>query len=128
MAEAILRHLGGGKVEAFSAGTFPAKVHPSAVATMRRHGIDISHQRGKHLDEFRRQSFDYVITLCDQARERCPAFPGHPQQLHWSFPDPVAVESGESTETLAFEATASELMTRIRYLLLLFARSSGESR
>ena len=128
MAEAILRHMGKGQVEAFSAGTFPSQIHPLAVATMRSHGMDISHQRSKHLDEFQGQSFDYIITLCDQVRERCPTFPGDPQQLHWSFPDPGAVESGGSMQTQAFEATATELMTRIRYLLLMLARSSEESR
>ena len=127
MAEAILRHLSEGQVECFSAGTFPSQIHPQAIATMRRHGMDITQQRSKHLDEFQGQAFDYIITLCDQARERCPSFPGDPQQLHWSFPDPAAVESGESTETPAFEATARGLMTRIQYWMLALAGDPQES-
>jgi protein-tyrosine-phosphatase len=124
MAEAILRHLSGGRVESCSAGTAPTRVHPLAVSTMRRHHLDISHQRPKHLAEFGGQSFAYFITLCDRAREKCPSFPGDPEQIHWSFPDPAAAE-GEAAQLRAFETTAQDLMARIRYLLLILEKSAA---
>jgi arsenate reductase len=100
MAEGLLRALGGGRVEAFSAGSKPSHVNPFAVEAMRRRGIDISGQRSKHLSEYLDQPFDYVITVCDQAAETCPIFPGRAQRIHWSFPDPAAAE-GTETEILA---------------------------
>jgi ArsR family transcriptional regulator, arsenate/arsenite/antimonite-responsive transcriptional repressor / arsenate reductase (thioredoxin) len=125
MAEALLHHLSGGRVESFSAGTAPTRVHPLAVATMQRHHLDISRQRAKHLGEFHGQSFAYIITLCDRAREKCPSFPGDPEQIHWSFPDPAAVEGGEVAQSRAFETTAQDLMTRIRYLLLVLEKTAA---
>jgi protein-tyrosine-phosphatase len=124
MAEAILRHLSGGRVQAFSAGTSPTRVHPEAVATMQRHQIDISRQRPKHLDEFGGQSFAYIITLCDRVRENCPTFTGDPERIHWSFPDPAATLGGEVAQVRAFETTAQDLMTRIRYLLLVLDKEA----
>lgn len=118
MAEGIMRHLGGPLVEVYSAGTAPSSVHPVAVQTMTSLGIDLSSQRSKHLDEFRGQHFDYVITVCDRARESCPLFPDDPVQIHWSFPDPAAVPPGEE-QRQAFYQTAIELMNRIRILLAL---------
>ena len=125
MAEAILRHMSRGRVEAFSAGTCPSGIHPLAVAAMQRHKIDISRQRSKHLDEFQGQSFTHIITLCDRAREVCPTFPGDPARIHWSFPNPAAIKGDEAAKSHAFAATAQELMTRIRYLLLMLERSGG---
>jgi protein-tyrosine-phosphatase len=125
MAEAILRHMSRGRVEAFSAGTCRSGIHPLAVATMQRHHIDISQQRSKHLDEFQGQSFTHIITLCDRAREVCPTFPGDPARIHWSVPNPAGVEGDEAAKSHAFAATAQELMTRIRYLLLMLERSGG---
>jgi protein-tyrosine-phosphatase/DNA-binding transcriptional ArsR family regulator len=117
MAEALLRELSGGTVQAFSAGSKPKSVHPNAVAVMRARGIDISEQRCKHLDVFARRRFDSVITLCDRVREVCPEFGGEPQTIHWSIPDPAA-EPGSDAETYpAFERTAAELETRIHFLL-----------
>jgi ArsR family transcriptional regulator, arsenate/arsenite/antimonite-responsive transcriptional repressor / arsenate reductase (thioredoxin) len=84
---------------------------------MRERGIDISTRRSKHLDEFAGRRFDYVISLCDRVREVCPEFPGGPELIHWSIPDP-AREPGPDTETLpAFERTAAELETRIGFLI-----------
>jgi arsenate reductase len=88
MAEGILRHYGGGKFEVESAGTKPSRVNETAIRVMSEIGIDISGQRSKHVDEFKGQSFDYVITVCDNAKESCPVFPGKTVRLHWSFPDP----------------------------------------
>jgi arsenate reductase len=122
MAEGILRHLGGVRVEVHSAGTVATRVHPLAIAAMAEKEIDISGQRSKHLDEFAGQAFDSVITVCDNARESCPVFPGAPEKIHWSIPDPSAVEGDEATRARAFRVASDELMTRIRYLLSLMDR------
>ncbi len=117
MAEGILRHLGGGGVEVFSAGNHSTEVHPNAVRAMAEAGIDIGHQRSKSMAEFLGQTFDYVITVCDRAREACPVFPNDPECVHWSFSDPAAVEGADEVRYQAFQETARQLTTRIRYLL-----------
>jgi protein-tyrosine-phosphatase len=122
MAEAIMRHLGGDLVEVMSAGTIPSEVHPLAVRALQSLRISAGGQRSKHVDEYRDREFDYVITLCDRAREVCPVLPGDPEQRHWSFPDPAAVAGSEAERIEAFVRTAHELQIRIRYLLLLFER------
>jgi arsenate reductase len=90
MAEGLLRHLAGDRFDVFSAGTHPTSLNPNAVSALAEFGIDISHNRSKSVDEFRNQSFDYVITVCDHARETCPVFPGTGERIHQSFPDPAA--------------------------------------
>ena len=125
MAEGILRHLAGDRFEVASAGTEPSRVHPLAIRAMARRGIDISGQRSKHLAELAGRSFDYVITVCDRASESCPIFPGAPERIHWSIPDPAAIEGGERDRAKAFEAAGQELATRIRYLLALLDRPCG---
>jgi len=80
----------------------------------------------KHLDEFRSQSFDYVVTVCDRVRESCPTFPGDPKEVHWSFIDPAAVEGSERERSRAFEQVALQLTNRIRYLVILIDREQGE--
>ena len=90
MAEGLLRWLADDRFEAFSAGTRPAGLNPHAVIAMAEIGIDISRQRSKHVDGLVRQHFDYVITVCDNAREACPLFLGGGQRLHHSFEDPAA--------------------------------------
>jgi len=122
MAEGILRHLAGDRLEVRSAGTEPSRVHPLAIQAMAARGIDIDGQSSKHLDAFTGQPFDYVITVCDRASEACPVFPGDPQRIHWSIPDPAAVEGSEAVRAKAFEAAVRELATRIRYLLALLER------
>jgi protein-tyrosine-phosphatase/DNA-binding transcriptional ArsR family regulator len=117
MAEALLRHQAGAHVEAASAGTRPRPLHPDAVAVMRdRYRIDITGHRPTPVETVAHQQFDFVITLCDKAREHCPEFPGHPGLIHWSMPDPAAAE-GDLAGYPAFERTAAELETRIRFLL-----------
>jgi ArsR family transcriptional regulator, arsenate/arsenite/antimonite-responsive transcriptional repressor / arsenate reductase (thioredoxin) len=117
IAEALCERLSGGAISAASAGSHPKPLHPNAVRVMRERGIDLSGRRSKHLSEFRRRRFDYVISLCDRVREVCPEFPGGPELIHWSIPDP-AREPGSDEETLpAFEHTAAELATRIDYLI-----------
>jgi arsenate reductase len=88
MAEGLLRTMGGSRFEAFSAGTEATFIRPLAIEAMQELGIDISGQRSKVLTEYLQESFDYVITVCDQANESCPVFPGAKNRLHWSFPDP----------------------------------------
>ena len=116
MAEALLRHRGGPHVETASAGTRPKPLNPDAVAVMwDRYRIDISGHRPTAVETASRKRFDFVITLCDKARERCPEFPGHPGLIHWSMPDPAS--EGDSAGYSAFERTAAELEDRIRFLL-----------
>jgi protein-tyrosine-phosphatase/DNA-binding transcriptional ArsR family regulator len=126
LAEAILRTNGGSLVEVFSAGSEPGQVHPLAIRTAAALQVEISGQRSKHMDEFAGQTFDYVITVCDQVREVCPVFPGDPHQIHWSFPDPAAVTGSEDDQLQAFIQTARELTTRINYLRLMLERRQKE--
>ena len=117
MAEALLRHRAGSGVEAASAGTRPKPLHPDAVAVLRdRYRIDITGHQPTQVETVAGRRFDYVISVCDKAREACPEFRGHPVRVHWSLPDPVAGEAGLSGYP-AFERTAAELDTRIRFLL-----------
>ncbi len=113
MAEGILRTLGGEAIQVFSAGTAPSGVHPDAVRTMSDLGIDIRQQRSKSVDEFKEIRFDYVITVCDRARENCPVFMGDVRHIHWSFADPAAV-TDEDARLNAFAQTAQQLVVRIR--------------
>ena len=117
MAEAMLEHRSNGAVEAASAGSHPKPLHPNAVRVMRKRGIDISSNRTKHLDEFASRRFDLVITLCDRVREVCPEFPHHPELVHWSVPDPAREGDTNRASLPAFERTATELETRIRFLV-----------
>jgi protein-tyrosine-phosphatase len=117
MAEALVRARSGGGIEAASAGSHPKPLHPDAVRVMHEeHGIDIAGQRPKHLNELSEERFDRVITLCDKVREVCPDFPGHPEAIHWSMPDPVAEDAYP-----AFQRTADELEDRIGFLLAALA-------
>lgn len=122
LAEGILRAATGDWVQAASAGSKPGTVHPLAIRAAAALQIDLSSQRSKHMDEFAGQSFDYVITVCDQVREVCPVFPNEPHQIHWSFPDPAAVMGSEAAQLQAFQQTARELATRIGYLRLTMER------
>lgn len=117
IAEALMESLSDGRVSAASAGSHPKVLHPNAVRVMRARGVDISGNRTKLVDEFVAQSFDVVITLCDRIKEVCPEFPAHPDLIHWSIPDP-ALEGPNDRATLpAFERLASELESRIEFLL-----------
>ena len=118
MAEALARARSGGAVEAYSAGSHPKPLHPNAVRVMRdEHGIDLTGHASKHLDLFADQRFDCVISLCDRVREVCPEFPGQPETVHWSIPDPAAGQADDDASYPAFQRTASELDTRIGFLL-----------
>jgi ArsR family transcriptional regulator, arsenate/arsenite/antimonite-responsive transcriptional repressor / arsenate reductase (thioredoxin) len=117
IAEALAERLSDGAVSAVSAGSRPKPLHPNAVRVMRERGIDLAGRRSKHLDEFAAERFDYVITLCDRVREVCPEFPGGPEQIHWSIPDPAREPGGDDETLPAFERTADELAARIPFLL-----------
>ncbi len=114
MAEGLLRYLAGDQMDVFSAGTKPSTVNPLAIRVMQERGLDISHHRSKHLDEFRSQPVDYVITVCDNAAESCPVFPGPAQRIHWSFPDPAGVEGDEATRFQAFRQIRDALEAQLR--------------
>lgn len=116
MAEGLLRARSRGSIQVFSAGNEPSRVHPLAIRAMNELGIDISKQNSKSLTEFLGEEFDYVITVCDKARETCPFFPGSPKRIHWSLPDPSAVEGDEDVRYQAFRDIALQLDTRIGYL------------
>ena len=117
MAEALAERLSEGAVDAASAGSHPKPLHPAAVRVMAARGIDISQRESKHLNAFLGRRFDQVISLCDKVREVCPEFPGRPHTIHWSIADPSAEPADESDPDAAFERTAQELETRIRFLL-----------
>jgi protein-tyrosine-phosphatase len=119
MAEALMRKMAGNAVQVWSAGSHPKQVHRYAVAVMAEHGIDLTAARAKHLVEFVGQRLDYVITLCDRVREVCPEFPGDPQTIHWSIPDPA-----QGAGYPAFQRTATELADRIGFLLHHIAAAS----
>jgi protein-tyrosine-phosphatase/DNA-binding transcriptional ArsR family regulator len=120
MAEALARVRSGGSVEAHSAGSHPKSLHANAVRVMRdEHGIDLAGQLSKHLSVFAEHRFDRVISLCDRVREVCPEFPGGPETVHWSIPDPAAryPDGDDEASYPAFRQTAAELETRIGFLL-----------
>jgi protein-tyrosine-phosphatase/DNA-binding transcriptional ArsR family regulator len=117
IAEALIVQMSDGRVEAASAGSNPKPLHPNAVRVMATRGIDISGNRTKHLDELVARRFDAVVTLCDKVREVCPEFPSHPRLVHWSIPDPALEGPNRRASYPAFERTARELETRLRFLL-----------
>ncbi len=107
MAEGLLKNMAGDRFEVFSAGTKPVGLNPNAVMALKEIGIDISGNRSKSVEEFLGQRFDYVITVCDNAKESCPIFPGEGQRIHQSFPDPAAVSGAEQPE--AFRRTRDDI-------------------
>ena len=123
MAEGLLRDLAADRFEVFSAGTKPSRVRPEAIAAMRELGIDISGHRSKSVDEFAQQPFDYVITVCDNARESCPVYPASVQRIHWSFEDPAAVTGSEEERMKAFR----EIRDQIRARLIEFTRDRAST-
>jgi protein-tyrosine-phosphatase/DNA-binding transcriptional ArsR family regulator len=126
IAEVLARQLSGGAVGAASAGSHPKPLHPNAVRVMRKRGLDISGRRSKHLSEFGDERFDYVISLCDRVREVCPEFPGAPELIHWSIPDPAREPGSDEEKLPAFERTANELCTRIGFLIEAIEQTTTE--
>ena len=116
MAEGWLRHLAGDRYEAFSAGTKPVGLNPGSVEAMAEVGIDIAQHRSKHVEEYVAQSLDYVITVCDRAKETCPLWPGKTTLIHWSFDDPAAIADMEDRR-LVFRRVRDEIASAIRQFL-----------
>lgn len=123
IAEALLRHRGEGRVSVVSAGTRPKQtMHPNTVRVLRESfGIDIRDQQPRALATVAGRTFDHIITLCDRAREACAEFHDHPRRAHWSIPDPASAGESDQVSYPAFERTAAEIDTRIRYLLPILA-------
>ena len=113
MAEGLLRDIAGEQFEVFSAGVAPKTVRPEAVEALAELGIDISTHRSKSVDEFLGQEFDYVITVCDNANEQCPVFPGDAKRIHWSFADPAAVEGDHDLRLAAFRNVRDQIAERL---------------
>jgi arsenate reductase len=109
MAEGLLRHDAGQRFEVESAGTRPGHVRPEAIAVMKEIGIDLCGHRSKHVDEFAGQPFDYVLTVCDSAKEICPIFPGHGNRIHKAFQDPAAFEGSEQDRLALFRRVRDEI-------------------
>ena len=109
MAEGILRHLAGDRFEVCSAGAAPACVRPEAVEALRETGIDIPLHRSKHVDEFKGQTFDYVLTVCDHARDVCPVYPGQGTRIHHNLEDPAAAPGGAEERLNAFRRVRDQI-------------------
>jgi len=113
MAEGLLRDMAGDRVEVVSAGVAPTRVRPEAIDAMKEIGIDISTHRSKSIDELATQALDYVITVCDNANQHCPIFPGPCRRIHWSIEDPAAVAGRVETKLEAFRSARNELRERL---------------
>jgi arsenate reductase len=114
MAEGLLGHDAGDRFDVFSAGTKPGHVRPEAITVMREVGIDISGHRSKSVDEFSRQQFDYVLTVCDNAKETCPIFTGQTTRLHHSFDDPAELKGSEEERLALFRRVRDQLRQYLR--------------
>lgn len=109
LAEAYLRHFAGEKAQVYSAGVETHGVNPRAIATMKEDGIDISSHTSNHVDEYRDIDFDFVITVCDHAREVCPYFPTNAQKFHYNFPDPAKATGEEAAIMASFKAVREQI-------------------
>jgi protein-tyrosine-phosphatase len=128
LGEAMFRHLGGARIEAHSAGTHPGVVNPLAIRALEEAGIGTEGLRSKSVQDYLGQSFDYVITVCDDARDACPVFPGVHESMHWSYPDPARVEGSEEERLGAFRAVLTSLGSRIHQFLPMAERYAAERR
>jgi arsenate reductase (thioredoxin) len=117
MAEGLLRHFGGDKFEVESAGVISSFVRPQAIEAMKEIGIDISNHRSKSVDEFQNQKFDYVITVCDNAKENCPFFPASTERIHWSFDDPAEAAGDEEQQLNVFRRVRDEIKEKLQHFI-----------
>ena len=124
MAEATLRHHGGGAFEVYSAGTEPKGINPLTLRVLAEAGIDASDARSKSVNEFLGQSFDYVVTVCDQARQVCPVFPGGGASLHWGYEDPAAAEGTEDERLAVFRRVLIAISERTAQFASLVTRQA----
>jgi arsenate reductase len=126
MAEGLLRHDAGDRFTVESAGTKPSHVRAEAIAVMKELGIDISGHRSKSVEEFAGTEFDYVLTVCDNARESCPVFPGHANRLHKNFEDPAAAEGPEAARLAVFRRVRDEIRDYLKGFPGLASQASSE--
>ncbi len=124
MAEALLRHHGGAAFEVFSAGTEPKGVNPLTVRTLEEAGLPTHELNSKPVEQFLGQSFDYVVTVCDQARQSCPVFPGSQQALHWGYEDPADATGSEEERMAVFRSVFTQLGQRISQFVIIARRGS----
>jgi arsenate reductase (thioredoxin) len=115
MAEGLLRQMAGDKFDVFTAGTHPKGLHPRSVEAMKEVGIDIEHQQSKDVGVYHNDTFDYVITVCDRAKQQCPIFPGA-EPIHWEFDDPADAPADRQPET--FRRVRDEIRQRLHLFLL----------
>ena len=127
MAEALLRHKGGDDFEVHSAGTEPKGINPLTVKTLASAGIDASWARSKSVTEYLGQRFDYVVTVCDQARQVCPVFPGVHQSLHWGYEDPAEATGSEDERLVVFRRVFIQMGERINQFIPLALRARHEA-
>jgi arsenate reductase len=127
MAESILNKLGQGDFEAVSAGAKPAGfVHPLAIRVLKEFGCPSEGLRSKSWDEFKDEPFDTVVTVCDNAKESCPVFPGNAERIHWSFEDPVEASGTEEEKLAIFRKVFNEIQQRIRRATFVLSRSLSD--
>ncbi len=122
MAEALLRHHGGDRFEVFSAGTEPKGINPLTVRILAEAGIDASFARSKSVTEFLGQPFDYVVTVCDQARQSCPVFPGAHESLHWGYEDPAEATGSDEERLAVFRRVCIQIAERVRQFAIVTGR------
>ena len=127
LAEALLNEIGGKDFEVYSAGTDPKGLNPYTEKVLAQEHIDASQFYSKGMNQFIGEQFDYVITVCDQAAERCPVFPGDPTRIHWSFPDPAAVEGDEAVKMAAFLETLRGLRRRLEPFVIVARDAAREA-
>ena len=128
MAEALLRHYGGGEFEVHSAGTEPRGVDPLTLRVLEEAGIDAKGARSKSVNEYLGQTFDYVVTVCDEARQVCPVFPGVHESLHWGYEDPAEAEGSDEKRLAVFRKVFIQIAERVRQFATLTARVARETR
>lgn len=128
MAEAILRREGGGDFKTFSAGVWPKDdVHPMTMQVLAEIGIDIRDARSKSVNEFLDQRFDYVVTVCDRARESCPVFPGAEESMHWGLDDPAEATGTDAERLAVFRRVMTEIAVRMRTFMELARRAHPDA-
>lgn len=113
MAEGLLREIGSGRLEVESAGVIASFVRPQAIEAMKQIGIDITNHRSKSVEEFVGQEFDFVITVCDNAKENCPVFPGRTKRIHWSFDDPAEATGDDAAKLAVFRRVRDEIKEKL---------------
>jgi arsenate reductase len=128
MAEALLRSFGGADFEVCSAGTDPKGLNPLTIEVMSEAGVDVSQQQSKSLGIFLGQSFDYIITVCDRARDNCPTFPGDNERIHWSFDDPATATGSHAQQLAVFRRVRNEIGERLRLWVAVQRKRLGEQR